>query len=90
MTAVVQVNRRPDLPPHIASGENVTETLRGFSWDRAAARRSKPLAKRALHSAVASERLAVIWAKTFVGIRTSEIGRGSIVGVTSAANQLTG
>jgi hypothetical protein len=55
-----------------------------------AARRSKPLAKRALHSAVASERLAVIWAKTFVGIRTSEIGRGSIMGVTWAANHLTG
>jgi hypothetical protein len=50
--------RRPDLTPHIASGDDVTEADHGFVLVRFAASRSKPLAKRAFHSAVPSERLA--------------------------------
>ncbi|XIA63698.1 hypothetical protein ACFIOY_32315 [Bradyrhizobium sp. TZ2] len=40
--------------------ENVTDADRGFFLDQLVARRSKPLAKRVLHSAVASKRITVI------------------------------
>src|ERR1700757_2094513 len=56
----VGVARHGKLPPHIASDENVTEADPHFFLDPTCRSPSKPLAKRASHSAVASERLAVI------------------------------
>nr|AWL91425.1 hypothetical protein CIT37_03395 [Bradyrhizobium ottawaense] len=58
-----------ELPPHIASDDMLPKrTL--VSPETAAASPSKPLAKRALKSALASERLAVIRRKNLAGLDT--------------------
>lgn len=55
--------------PHIASDDNVTEVTLVSSGSTAASR-SKPLAKLAPQSAVASERLAVLQRKNLSGLNT--------------------